>query len=302
MRKTVQLAAALPAVCRLGLATRGNTHLRREDVEYAIGRGVNYLNWCGKSDGMSRAIAGLGTRRRDVVVAVQFQARNAEEAEREFDRLLDELKTDYLDVVTLYYVEAEHEWRAITGSNGAWSLLAKRKEAGTLKMIGLTSHQRELATSWARQVVPPGERSSSPSATPEVGGSVKEELVAATHRHLDMLMIRYNAAHRGAEREVFPVTRELRLPVVTFTGLRWKALLQATPDDPRGFSPPSAADCYRFCLSNPDVSVALSAPGNRAQLDENLALLEDWRSLDTVSLETIRNHGDRVRRHAGEFW
>ena len=30
---------------------------------------------------------------------------------------------------------------------------------------------------------------------------------------LDLVMVRYNAAHRGAEREVFPVTASLGLPV-----------------------------------------------------------------------------------------
>jgi hypothetical protein len=46
MQRTVSLAPALPEVCRFGLATRGNTHLKTEDVELAIARGVNYLNWC----------------------------------------------------------------------------------------------------------------------------------------------------------------------------------------------------------------------------------------------------------------
>ena len=55
--RTAQLAPGLPKVNRLGLATRGNTHLKPEDVEYAVERGLNYLNWCGRSDGMSRAVA-----------------------------------------------------------------------------------------------------------------------------------------------------------------------------------------------------------------------------------------------------
>ena len=32
-------------VCRLGLATRGNTHLTRDDVLLALDRGLNYWNW-----------------------------------------------------------------------------------------------------------------------------------------------------------------------------------------------------------------------------------------------------------------
>jgi hypothetical protein len=115
-------------------------------------------------------------------------------------------------------------------------------------------------------------------------------------------MIRYNAAHCGAERDVFPVAQERRIPVVTFTGLRWKALLACTPEDPRGFTPPSAVECYRFCLANPAVTVALAAPGNRSELDQDLALLDDWGAQKDVVRERLLAHGEHVRRTAGEFW
>jgi predicted aldo/keto reductase-like oxidoreductase len=279
VQKTVRLGPGIPPVCRLGLATRGNTHLRPEDVDYAIERGINYLNWCGHPDGMSKAVGNLGNRRKDVVAACQFKARTAGEARREFEWILSEIGSDYLDIATLYYVESEAEWQEIIGPGGAWEALAEFKHSGTLKMIGLTSHQRKLAAAWI------GSRAD--------GGDTY---------HLDTLMIRYNAAHRGAEREVFPAARERGVPVVTFTGLRWRELLKPTPNDPPGFSPPSATECYRFCLSNPNVAVALTAPGNREHLEANLSLLDDWRTPPGEELEAIRQHGDRVHRHASEFW
>lgn len=269
MQRTTVLAPGIPEVCRLGLATRGNTHLKSADVERAVERGVNYLNWCGHPDGLSSAVAGMGSARRQVVVAAQFQSRSARDAEREFDSMLDELNTDFIDVLTLYYVESQGEWDELIAPGGAWEYLAEQKRHGRLKMIGLTSHQRALAAEWAQS------------------------------EKLDLLMIRYNAAHRGAEREVFPVTR---IPVVTFTGLRWKALLDRTPDDPPDFAPPSAVECYRFCLAHPSVAVALAAPGNRQELDEDLMLLDDWRAPEEHVRETLRAHGDRVRKNAGVFW
>ena len=269
----------MPPVCRLGLATRGNTHLRPEDVDYAIERGVNYLNWCGRPDGMSMAVGNLGRRRKDVAVACQFKARTAEEARRELEWILSEIGSDYLDIATLYYVESEAEWQEIIGPGGAWEALAEFKRSRALGMIGLTSHQLKLAAKWI------GSRAE--------GGDTY---------HLDMLMIRYNAAHRGAEREVFPAARQRGAPVVTFTGLRWRELLKATPTDPPGFSPPTAAECYRFCLANSDVAVTLTAPGNRKHLESNLSLLDDWHAPPGEKLEAIRQHGDRVHRHASEFW
>lgn len=273
MLRTVSLAPGLPEVCRLGLATRGNTHLKVEDVEHALERGVNYLNWCGHPDGLSRAVARLDKAPRGrIVIAAQFQARSARDAACELASMLGELNTSYIDVLTLYYVESQNEWDEITAPGGAWEYLAAQKRQGRLKLIGLTSHQRPLAARWAQT------------------------------GKLDLLMIRYNAAHRGAERDVFPVAHERRIPVVTFTGLRWKALLAHTPEDPPEFTPPSAVECYRFCLANPVVAVALAAPGNRSELDQDLALLDDWRPQEDGLRESLLAHGDRVRRTAGEFW
>ena len=53
-----------PPVCRLGLATRGNTRLTGDDVLVALERGLNYWNWCGHQDGMADAIRQLGPRRK----------------------------------------------------------------------------------------------------------------------------------------------------------------------------------------------------------------------------------------------
>jgi hypothetical protein len=96
MQRTVVLAPGMPQVCRLGLATRGNTHLKSADVLHAVERGVNYLNWCGHPDGLSSAVASMGGGRREVVVAAQFQSRSARDAEREFASMLAKLKTDYI--------------------------------------------------------------------------------------------------------------------------------------------------------------------------------------------------------------
>ena len=296
MERTVQLGPRLPPVCRLGLATRGNTNLRRSDVEHAIESGLHYLNWCGKPDGMSRAISRLGRRRKDVVVAVQFKSRTAAEAEQEFSWILDQLGTGYLDIATLYYVESEAEWSEITATGGAWDVLAAHKRSGALKMIGLTSHQRELAAGWANA------RAVSSRSKPADGADPHEAHRVDERYRADMIMIRYNAAHRGAEKDVFPVTRKTSMPVVTFTGLRWRALLKTTSESPEGFEPPSAAECYRFCLANPDVAVALAAPGDRSELEHALSLLADWRPLAPDSYDAMRAHGDRVRRSTGVFW
>ena len=278
MRELARLSDSLPAVPRLGIATRGNTCLSGDNVGYALSRGVRYFNWCGKPDGLSQAIAELGARRDEVVLAAQLKARTAEQAERELEWILERTRSKRLEVGTLYYVESAEEWNAITRTGGAWDVFDRHRREGRLGLLGLTSHQRRLAASRAEERAPDG------------------------RRRLDMLMIRYNAAHTGAERDVFPITSGLGMPVVTFTGLRWRDLLQATPDDPPGLPPPSAAECYRFCMQHPAVSVALAAPNGRAELVEALRALDDSAQIEHGWMERMRAHGERVHRHAREFW
>lgn len=261
----------LGRLCRLGLATRGNTSLDAQAVLEAIERGVNYLNWCGHPDGLMQAVGQLGPRRKEVCVAVQLSARRADEARRELDGMLGELGTDYIDVVTYYYVEHRWEWEEILAPGGAAEAMEAARREGMVRAIGLTSHQRPLAADTTKS------------------------------GRLDLLMIRYNAAHRGAEHDVFPVTSERNMPVVAFTGLRWKALMQPTPADPPGYVVPSALQWYRFVLCQPAVSVALMAPDGTEELRENLRLFDDWRGLSEAEYVQLVEHGDRVRRHAGSF-
>jgi predicted aldo/keto reductase-like oxidoreductase len=263
---------SLGSVCRLGLSTRGNTALDPDDVLEAFRRGVRYFNWCGHPDGMSRAVRRLEPeQRREVVVALQLAARDAKGARKELDGYLGELGTDYVDVVTYYYVEQEEEWTEIHSPGGAAEALQDARREGVVRAIGVTTHQRRLGAQIARD------------------------------RGVDLLMIRYNAAHRGAETDVVPVTDELGVPVVVYTGVRWGALMTPTPEDPEGFRPPGAPDCYRFALCHPSVGVVLMAPNGRAELEEDLAMLDDWRGLREAEYAALCEHGDRVRRHAGSF-
>ncbi len=256
---------------RVGLATRGGTGLTAADVGYALDRGIDFLNWPGSPDAMSETIARLGSRRQRVKVCVQFEARTAAAAEGELAGILKELNTDYVDVLTFYYVEERGEWDEIAGPGGALEYCRRAREQGRVRWLGLTSHQRPLAADIARSGA------------------------------LDLLMIRYNAAHRGAETDVFPVTDALGLPVIVYTCLRWGALLRATPDDPPGFEVPRAPAWYRFALQSPSVSVALMAPESRAELEEDLAVLDAPGPLSPEEYAGLAAHGQRVRRRAGSF-
>lgn len=256
---------------RLGLASRGDNQLTEADVHLALERGVRFLNWCGTPNAMSRAIADLGPRRREVMICVQFEARMAEDAATELASIRRELRTDTIDVITFYYVEAQEEWDQIAGPRGALAYCREVQRDGGIGLLGLTSHQRALAAGWAATGL------------------------------LDLLMIRYNAAHRGAETDVFPVTDRLGMPVIAYTCLRWGGLLKPTPADPPGFVVPRAPAWYRFVLRHPSVTVALMAPDNGTELAEDLSVLDSSKPLSEDEYQSLAEHGARVRQFGGSF-
>jgi aryl-alcohol dehydrogenase-like predicted oxidoreductase len=139
------------------------------------------------------------------------------------------------------------------------------KKKGLIRFVGLSSHNRKMLGELAGE----GE--------------------------FDVLHFRYNAAHRGAEIEIFPYLneeREKRPGTVTFTATRWGQLLKAKKM-PAGEKPPTAADCYRFALSNPAVDVCMSGAKTVEEMRENLALLETG-PMTGAEIERMRRIGDFV--------
>jgi aryl-alcohol dehydrogenase-like predicted oxidoreductase len=137
------------------------------------------------------------------------------------------------------------------------------KEKALIRFIGLSSHNRKLLGELAKT----GE--------------------------FDVMHLRYNAAHRGAETEIFPFLGGERRPgTVSFTATRWGKLLDPKKMPP-GEKPPTAADCYRFVLSHPAVDVCISGAKTLEQMRANLAGLEAGPMSET-ELTRMRRIGDHV--------
>jgi predicted aldo/keto reductase-like oxidoreductase len=108
----------------------------------------------------------------------------------------------------------------------------------------------------------------------------------------DLIMVRYNAAHRGADRDVFPFLPEDHPPgVICYNSTRWGNLFdpQWMPDGERT---PTPVDLYRYVLSNPHIQMVLTAPETFDQLKENVKTLEAGPVTDEERqwLERIGDH------------
>jgi len=139
----------------------------------------------------------------------------------------------------------------------------KMKEKGLIRFIGLSGHNRKL-----------------------VG-------TLAGDGDFDVVHFRYSAAHRGAEKDIFPfVGKERRPGMVVFTATRWGQLLKAKKMPP-GEKPLTAAECYRFALSHPAVDVCMSGAKTVEEMRQNLAVL-DGGPMAGAELERVRRIGDFV--------
>jgi predicted aldo/keto reductase-like oxidoreductase len=215
---------------------------------------------------MARAIkniSGAG-KRDDLVIVVQSYSRSAFLMERFFAKALGSLDLDSIDILLLGWHNKPPARRLIDKA-------IEMKEKGLCRFLALSGHKRPLFPVLAEQGL------------------------------FDVFHVRYNAAHRGAESEVFPYLKfEGRQGIVTYTATRWGNLLNPRKMPP-GESVPSASDCYRFALSNPSVDVCLCGPKDLNQMREALRTL-DRGPLNRQEMDWMGRVGEHVRLHSRKFF
>ena len=243
-------------VHRLGLAA--NYGIEEDGIRAAMDRGVNVFLWTRKSGELRSPLKAALENKRDSTTLIGFAKVGwfGWGVRSGAESLLKELGTDYLDVYLLGWLGLGSAWTNTTERE-----LVHLRESGKVKAIGVSIHDRPRAGKLAE---------SSP---------------------LDLLMIRYNAAHPGAEREIFPHVKEHSPSILAYTATSWRRLLKR----PSGWDGPvmTAGDCYRFQLSNPNVDMALTGPGSRAEVEQNLDAVERG-PLSEEEARWMREFGKRV--------
>jgi aryl-alcohol dehydrogenase-like predicted oxidoreductase len=232
-------------------------------IEEAVEQGVNYLYWGSiRRPAFGRAIKNVARKNREgVVLTVQSYTRVAALMAPSIEVALRRAGVEYFDFLLLGM------WNKPPGQaliDAAQRLVAK----GKVRHLMMSTHNRPSLQDHFRRF----EAKESP---------------------FDAFMLRYNAAHRGAEHDVFPHLPESPRPaIVAYTATRWGHLLDPKKMPP-GEKPPPARDCYRFVLSHPAVSLALCGPANREQMQEALRAL-DAGPLDADEMARMLRIGDHV--------
>jgi aryl-alcohol dehydrogenase-like predicted oxidoreductase len=247
-------------VSRLGLASGYGVPARA--VEKAFHEhGINYFFWStprrsGFGDGL-RNLAGEARER--IVIALQSYDHSGMLTPRAVDKGLADLGIDYADILILGWHNSVPWNRLMDTARG----LIERKK---IRFIGMSGHKRTTFGTLAQDPANP----------------------------IDVFMIRYNAAHPGAEKDIFPFLPEGNRPGITiYTATSWRKLLKPGRM-PQGEAPLSAADCYRFVLSDPRVDLCLIGPADERQMDEGIAALAGG-PLTGDEMERVRRIGEHVR-------
>ncbi len=229
----------------------------------AFDRGVNYFyHGSRRRPGMRRAIRELvASGRRDrLVVVLQSYARWGWRLEGGLAAGLRALGLDHADVLLL-------GWFNSTPPEAILERAERMRERGMFRHLAISSHNRPAFVAFA-----------------------------ADPRY-QLLHVRYNAAHVGAERDVFPHLAATGRPgIVAYTATRWGSLLSARRMPP-GEPPLRGRDAYRFVLSNPDFNLCMTGPRTAAELEEALAALAEG-PLSPEEDARCRRVGAHVHGHA----
>lgn len=246
-------------VHRLGLSASVRPSTRC--VHRALDAGVNFFFGYGIDTQLFRVLRELSgsERERYVVATGAYNLGFTHTSLRKtLESRLRQLRTDYIDVFMLLGVLKPAHFPVPLRE-----ALARLREEGKVRAVGISCHDRAF-----------------------VGRLAAEGA-------LDVVMMRYNAAHRGAEEEIFPHLERHDPGVVSYTATRWGRLMKRPRHWKADARVPTAGLCYRFVLSNPHVHVCLTAPATLAQFEENLAALEAG-PLDEDERRFMRAFGDEV--------
>ena len=244
------------SVSRLGI---GSAYWVSEKAcRRAFDAGINYFFWGSiRTPGMALAVQEIAkNHRQDLIEVLECYARHPWMIRKSVEQGLRKLKIDQADILLLGWHDEQPSMKVL-------DTVRNLKEKGRYRFLGISSHIRTLFPGYIRDDI------------------------------YDVFHIRYNAAHTGAEKDIFPLIPEVNPPGITsFTATRWGQLTNPKKMPP-GETPLTAADCYRFALSSGFVDVCLTGPKNEEELDGGMKALE-LGPLSDEEMERVRRIGRYV--------
>jgi HEAT repeat protein len=251
------------SVAPLGIS--GVYQLPADSFDYAFNLGANLFFWEPHYLTLSRYIRMHHRSRPGMVIAAGTFGGSPRAIRKDVETALRRLRTDYLDLFQIFWVRSPERL-----SDECWQTMARLKSEGLIRAAGFSTHHRDLA-----------------------------QTAIASHPW-DAVMLRYSAAHPGAEKDLLPASLERGVGVLGFSSLCYGRLLRRAPGEPADLELPTASACYRYCLTSPGVSAVVSAPRRHGELLENLEVLSRP-TLSPPEHRTLAVHGAAIHAENNRF-
>jgi aryl-alcohol dehydrogenase-like predicted oxidoreductase len=135
-----------------GAAALGSMRQERADELLAVllAHGVNHIDTAaGYGDSELRIgpwmAANGGGHRQDFFLATKTGERAGDAARAELERSLERLQVDSVDLIQLHNLVEPDEWEVAHGPGGAVKALARARDEGLVRFVGVTGHGTRIA-------------------------------------------------------------------------------------------------------------------------------------------------------------
>ena len=115
--------------------------------------GVNHIDVAaGYGDAELRLAPLLATRRSEFFLATKTHDRDGAGARASLERSLERMGVDSVDLIQLHNLVEEDEWATAHGPGGAVEALARARDEGLTRFIGITGHGLRIASMHLRSL------------------------------------------------------------------------------------------------------------------------------------------------------
>ncbi len=115
-------------------------------LDMILERGLNHIDTAASyGDSELRLAPWLKTHRSDVFLATKTGERTEEGAWAQFNRSLERLQVDQVDLIQMHNLVKPDEWDTAMGAHGALKALTRARDEGLVRFIGVTGHGTYVA-------------------------------------------------------------------------------------------------------------------------------------------------------------
>jgi predicted aldo/keto reductase-like oxidoreductase len=242
----------------------------------AIDRGVNYIDTARIYGEAEEMLGHIIPKRRDkLFVVTKVSTDSAAKAEQSLNESLGRLKIDHIDLVHIHSIGGKNIDRVLA-SDGVLEFLLKQKEAGKIRFIGISGHNRPA--NFVRMI---------------------------QTDQIDVLMCVMNHADRNIydfEGKVLPEARKRNVGCVAMKV--YAGIKGGFPNHGSGFigcatEPERLPDAMAYALDLEGVSVAVVGPYTVEQAVQNVEFARKYKPLSQEQRASLMEYGRKLAESLG---